>query len=89
MAYFNLAFHDKPDGSYPRIFNDRKVMPSANFVRQITEFLPRTVFDLALIHIRLESPAVHTVHIIGNHMKMNTLSVGVNGEKILILAADF
>lgn len=65
-----------------------QMVPLAYLVRQVTELLPRTVFDLALIHIRLKCPAVCSAHIIENTVEVNVVGVGMNCKEILILALE-
>ena len=65
-----------------------QMMPLAYLVRQVTELLPRTVFDLALIHIRLECPAVCSADVIEYHMDMSVVGVGMDCKGILILALE-
>ena len=65
-----------------------QMVPLAYLVRQVTEFLPRTVFDPALIHIRLECPAVCSAHIIENTVEVNVVGVGMDCKEILILALE-
>ena len=65
-----------------------QMVPLAYLVRQVTELLPRTVFDLALIHIRLECPAVCSAHIIENTVEVNVVGVGMDCKEILILTLE-
>ena len=65
-----------------------EMVPLAHLVRQVTELLPRTVFDLALIHIRLECSAVCSAHIVENTVEVNVVGVGMDCKEILILALE-
>ena len=62
-----------------------EMMPLAHLIRGITELLPRTVFDLALIVQSLESMTVQQVRIIEYAMQVRVLFIDVDFQQKLVL----
>ena len=68
-----------------RVFNYIQMMPFAHFVGCVTELLPHTFADLALIVQRLESIAVQQVRIIEYAMQVRVLFINVDCQQKLVL----
>ena len=61
-----------------RIFDDRKSMFSAKFVRNRAEFAPRSVRYLALIMLGFKGLARVEIYIVYYHMIMDMLMVAMH-----------
>ena len=61
------------------------MMPLSHFVRRVTELLPHTLADLALIVQSLESMTVQQVRVIEHTMQMRVLFIDVDCQQELVL----
>ena len=68
-----------------RIFDDRKPVLSAKFVRNRAEFAPRSVGNFALIMLGLKGLARVEIHIVHDDVIMHMGVVYMDGKHILIL----
>ena len=68
-----------------RIFDDRKPMFSAKFVRNRAEFAPRSVGNFALIMLGFKGLARVEIYVVYYHMIMDMFMVYMDGKHILIL----
>ena len=71
-----------------RVFDDRKPVLSAKFVRNRAEFAPRSVGYLALIMLGFKSVSCIEVHIVHDDVIMHMGMVYMNGKHILILVIE-
>ena len=62
-----------------RIFDDRKPVLSAKFVRNRAEFAPRSVGYLALIMLGFKSVSCKEVHIVHDDVIMDMFMVAMHG----------
>ena len=62
-----------------RIFDDRKSVLSAKFVRNRAEFAPRTVGYLSLIMLGFKGVSCIEVHIVHDDVIMDMLMVAMDG----------
>ena len=62
-----------------RIFDDRKSVFPAKFVRNGAEFAPRSVGYLTLIMLGLKGPARVEVHIVHDDVIMDMFMVAMDG----------
>ena len=62
-----------------RIFDDRKPVLSAKFVRNRAEFAPRSVGYLALIMLGFKGLARVEIHVVYYHMIMDMFMVAMHG----------
>ena len=67
------------------IFDDRKSVLSAKFVRNRAEFAPRSVGNFSLIMFSLKGLARVEVHIVHDDVIMHMRVVYMDGKHILIL----
>ena len=68
-----------------RIFDDRKSVFPAKFVRNGAEFAPRSVGYFTLIMLSLKGLACVEIHVVYYHMIMDMFMVYMDGKHILIL----
>ena len=71
-----------------RIFDDRKTVLSAKFVRNRAEFAPRSVGNFALIMLGLKGLARVEIHIVHDDVIMDMLMVAMHSKHILILVIE-
>ena len=71
-----------------RIFNDRKSVFPAKFVRNRAEFAPRSVGNFALIMLGFKGLTRVEIHIIHDDVIMHMGMVYMNGKHILILVIE-
>ena len=71
-----------------RIFDDRKSVLSAKFVRNCAEFAPRSVGYLTLIMLGFKGLARVEVHIVHDDVIMHMRVVYMDGKHILILVIE-
>ena len=70
------------------IFDDRKSVLSAKFVRNRAEFAPRSVGYLALIMLGFKGLTCVEIYVVYNHMIMHMGVVYMDGKHILILVIE-
>lgn len=71
-----------------RIFDDRKSVFPAKFVRNRAEFTPRTVGYLSLIMLGFKGLARVEIYIVHNDVIVDMLMVYMDGKHILILVIE-
>ena len=71
-----------------RIFDNRKSVLSAKFVRNRAEFAPRSFGNFALIMFSLKGLARVEVHIVHDDVIVDMFMVAVDGKHILIFVIE-
>ena len=71
-----------------RIFNDRKSVFPAKFVRNRAEFAPRSVGNFALIMLGFKSVSCVEIHVVYYHMIVDMFMVYMDGKHILIFVVE-
>ena len=71
-----------------RIFDDRKSVFPAKFVRNGAEFTPRSVGYLTLIMLGFKSVSCIEVHIVHDYVVVDMFMVAMDGKHILILVIE-
>ena len=67
------------------VFDNIQMMPLAHLIRGVTELLPHTLADLALIVQSLESIAAYKARIIEHTMQVRVLFIDMNCQQKLVL----
>ena len=71
-----------------RIFDDRKPVLSAKFVRNSAKFAPRSFRDFTLIIFSFKSLARVEIYVVYYHMIMDMFMVYMDGKHILIFVVE-
>ena len=71
-----------------RIFDDRKPVLSAKFVRNRAEFAPRSVGNFALIMLGFKGLSSVEIHIVYYHMIMHMGVVYMDSKHILVFVIE-
>ena len=71
-----------------RVFDDRKPVLSAKFVRNRAEFAPRSVGNFALIMLGFKGLTRVEIHVVYYHMIMDMFVVYMDGKHILIFVIE-